>query len=232
VDSSPVVKPTFPIAKILAVVAVILTVSFITFFSLKTSAGPDESMIDKAINDRVALIENLVSIDNHKADAAGGFLLPDSGEVEVAFGRFMNIKRQRNEFVLLTGIISAKAKKNVERELRHDLDALLPTNKFGLDSCMIQWKSGTDEAGREILLLRYLNLRPVTFELNRELEGEDQEHHEVAFKNNVRLVTARMSYSLSPADPRQYEVTIHALLPTETFVFHKVGSTWEVKSQK
>lgn len=235
-SSKPKVKSTrlFPIRKVLYTVALFAALVALSYFgyAFYTAVGvPDNQLIEETINNRItaqqARVEKEVRsvIDKHQAQEVS------QQAITTAFNEFDRIKTYfRNEYEFSNGFRESRFRKNVEKDLKLNLDAITPFNSYGFTTSRIYLSPRYRDGLMDCMTYSLINSEPVHYTIT-DTQSRDNGDYEVTvtYTGNIRGIQVNLIF---PAQdfPKRYQVFLKGFYPAEKFIFHREADTWTLNT--
>lgn len=223
--NKPTLRRRFLLASL--VFSALLALSYVVYAITTASGVPDEAFVNQTINKRIsdqqASVEKIVltKANQHNAIPA------TQKDIIIAFNEFEKLKTYyRNEYEFSNGFRESRFRKNVERDLGINVDALTVHNLYGFKKSDLYLSPRYRDGLVDCINYSLINSELVTYQIT-DTKSRDNGDYQVTvrYDNNVR--TANITLIFPAQDfPKRYQVSLGGFLPSETFVFHQQDDTW------
>jgi hypothetical protein len=133
----------------------------------------------------------------------------------------------RNEYELRYLKKVLRSKKNVEKELKLDIESLTPQNEYNLISPNIFLATKIDRNLTAEAHYLLVNTQPVTYQVIDENRLEDGDYIiTVSYKNHIREFFISLLFPSADSPLKRHQMVIMGLLPTEKYVFRQEENGW------
>lgn len=214
-----------------AILSVVLIASYFLYASIAAPAKPDSSFIAQTIEQRInnyqTKIESVMKLEisNRKGRPA------EQSEIITQFVKFSNLKTYyRNEYEFSNSYKEVRSKKNIERDLRLNLDELTVSTAYGFTNYKSFLTPLQKDGLVNTLAFAFINDKPLGHDItdSKVLENGDYQVT-VTYTNNIRSVFVNLVF---PAEnfPKRYQVSMSGFLPVENYVFRQVEGVWSLSA--
>lgn len=194
---------------------------------------PDESLIKKTINERIAGFEESIEHDLLKKIKTSDGRPCNIKPLVTQYQQFKQLKVQnRSNYRFFNGLsyFSINENENGNEFLNVNIKALTPENAFGLLAPDIYQFQPVNSRHGIVAEYALLNKQQPTYVIVDVIEQKNMKYLiEVAYKNNIRLVSVDLNFSESSNWIKKSQLEVKAMPLRETYIFQKTGNAWVFK---
>jgi hypothetical protein len=211
---------------------VIVLSAFYYQYSVINDKWPPDKTIESSILQRKKTLLDKITYDHEMLLQAQGAKLVTLDEVRNDHIRFKNFKSYyRNEYEFNNGHQTIRFRKYVGPALNLGLDTVGPHNACTIANPSIYMATRHNNNKIESSNYFFVNTLPVTHEITgQDLLDDGSYVVQVSYKEYLRHVTVNLSYPLDHESPKKTKLIFKGFAPEEKYIFHKVGSTWKLKT--
>jgi hypothetical protein len=200
----------------------------IAFYSYEEKHSPPLELVHQHIEQHLKE-EDLEITQAHDALLTDLEAEPSTmADVSNVFRTFSSLKSNyRNEYEFRHRKKVVRSKKNIEKELKVDVESFTPKNTYKLISPNIFL--ATKFSGTTTLETRYLllNTQPVTYRVIEENRLENGDYVvTVAYTNYIREFFVSLLFPAGDSDLKRHQMIMMGLLPIEKYFFHQENDGW------